>query len=1187
MGFGVGSSVLGMISGSGSQDSIITSLVGGSLVKDFTNISSDLKKQYSPFRYNFSIADVNLQTSTYARIIPEIFGKMRVSGNIIWTSGIKKETTQSSATRTKAGTVQVSTNVSYSVNLAIALCKGEILSLDGAFADSEKINLKSLKFRFYGGDETQLPDSLMQSYLGVENTPAFRGLCYIVIENLSLNTWDGRIPNFSFDLTKKDKIINESDKIRSVCVIPGSGEFVYDTEVSYKMQKIYHNGIHIGYEKGDSVNQNNNEGLADAKYSFDKICEEFKNLEYVSVVSSWFGTGMDVKNCDIIPKVEYRDVKNSPNEYKVAEFLRDDLKIVGLDKNGNVRYGGTPSDLSILRYVDYMKSKGKKVCFYPMLMMDVENKPWRGHLTGSADDVINFFDKKNGYKNYILHYANLLKNSGIDAFIIGSEMVGLTRLKNLQSEYPAVQKLIELAGEVKQILGGNVVVTYAADWSEYHHTDSGFYNMDDLWASENIDVIGIDAYFPLTNSDNSIYNYDEIKHGWTSGEGYDFYYLDSLNRKNPQPLGADWAWKNVNHFWSNEHWNSDGKKTKWVPKMKKIWFTEFGFPSVDCCTNQPNVFFSPGSQDSGLPFLSTGTVDFKAQKSAIYASLEYFQECEFLDRAFLWCLDARPYPFFPNRSDIWSDANSWRYGHFINGKLSYGSISDIIISICKTCGLSDDEFEIQDLDFYVSGIIINSKTTGFGILQMLSEVYNFDICFNYDKITFKYSNQKIVNIGVDDFVLLDNSSDFLINSKSSECTTEKVELLYINDENFRINTVNSGYGNDTYSLKLPIATSDKDAKRIASRILRKITLMNNEFNFSLTENYKFLQGSDILNIQTFNDSSIDLKITELCFNYKNNTVKIRANNTSIEKEKQSILMPDDSSEMEILYSTEIRMFVDNFPWIENASSNEYSFSIGIASDVKQWKDVDIFAKNENNDILYLGKIYSETRNGIVIDVKNNYDNNKLKELQDNDTKLTLLLNDDFAIYNLDENCTMLTNVIKIGNEMLRFQNIEFIGNKICIISNLTRGLFDSDIEHDFTDLNCYFVEDLKKFTISSNFINSKLFIIAKDNYSTIDEGRKAEIPSSNLIKEQSILTYFMFIGLDGVVKIFINSIFNYASYKFWSKKQSSNFYIVEFFDSATQLKIDEIKTTSTEINLSQNLSKSIISKDLFFEISQY
>ena len=35
-------------------------------------------------------------------------------------------------------------------------------------------------------------------------------------------------------------------------------------------------------------------------------------------------------------------------------------------------------------------------------------------------------------------------------------------------------------------------LSYAADWSEYHHTKDGWYNLDKLWAAEAVDVVGID-----------------------------------------------------------------------------------------------------------------------------------------------------------------------------------------------------------------------------------------------------------------------------------------------------------------------------------------------------------------------------------------------------------------------------------------------------------------------------------------------------------------------------------------------------------------------------------------------------------------------------------------------------------------------------------------------------------------------
>jgi hypothetical protein len=38
-------------------------------------------------------------------------------------------------------------------------------------------------------------------------------------------------------------------------------------------------------------------------------------------------------------------------------------------------------------------------------------------------------------------------------------------------------------------------------------------------------------------------------------------------------LAPDYAWKNIEYRWSNYHYNPDGRKTEWVPKMKKIWFT--------------------------------------------------------------------------------------------------------------------------------------------------------------------------------------------------------------------------------------------------------------------------------------------------------------------------------------------------------------------------------------------------------------------------------------------------------------------------------------------------------------------------------------------------------------------------------------------------------------------------------------
>jgi hypothetical protein len=209
-----------------------------------------------------------------------------------------------------------------------------------------------------------------------------------------------------------------------------------------------------------------------------------------------------------------------------------------------------------------------------------------------------------------LHYAKLVAGR-VDAFIIGSELKSLTKISD-DNDFPAVEELIDLAHKAKQILGPNVIITYAADWSEYHHTSSGIYNLDPLWACSSIDVIGIDAYFPLTNSSQSNIELDDIKNGWKNGEGWDYY----LEGEDKVPLKPEWAWKNIEYWWKNIHINADGTKSPWIPQSKKIWFTEFGFPSIDKAPNQPNIFYDPLSIDGGIPKYSTGEVDFSIQKKS-------------------------------------------------------------------------------------------------------------------------------------------------------------------------------------------------------------------------------------------------------------------------------------------------------------------------------------------------------------------------------------------------------------------------------------------------------------------------------------------------------------------------------------------------------------------------------------------
>lgn len=184
-------------------------------------------------------------------------------------------------------------------------------------------------------------------------------------------------------------------------------------------------------------------------------------------------------------------------------------------------------------------------------------------------------------------------------------------------------------------------------------------------------MVGIDAYFPLTDTTSNRISLEEIRHGWQKGEGTDYYYVkdekDVKGEKRIYSQDEPWnQWKNLEYWWNSEHWVGNNK-TAWVPKMKPIWFTEYGFPSVDKSPNQPNVFFDLLSVEGVFPINSLGKVDFEIQRKSILATLEFCSESGFIENIFYWCWDARSvgWPF----TGKFADGYKWNTGHWLDGKI--------------------------------------------------------------------------------------------------------------------------------------------------------------------------------------------------------------------------------------------------------------------------------------------------------------------------------------------------------------------------------------------------------------------------------------------------------------------------------------------------------------------------------------
>ncbi|MBD3788633.1 MAG: glycoside hydrolase TIM-barrel-like domain-containing protein, partial [Sphingomonadales bacterium] len=332
-----------------------------------------------------------------------------------------------------------------------------------------------------------------------------------------------------------------------------------------------------------------------------------------------------------------------------------------------------------------------------------------------------------GLRRMVLHYAHLCAAAGgVDAFLIGTEMPGLTTIRSGASTYPAVQAYRDLLADVRSILGSGTRIGYAADWSEYfgHQPGDGsgdvFFHLDPLWADPEIDFVGIDNYMPLSDWRDG-FEHADAQEGWPAiydraylqgniagGEGFDWFYASPADRsaqvRTPITDGAGKPWvfryKDLRAWWSNAHYDrpggvESGTPTAWAPQSKPIWFTELGCPAIDRGTNQPNVFFDPKSSESFTPHFSRGWRDDAIQRAYLEATYLWWGEAAnnpvssvyggrmvHVPECAAWTWDARPYPFFPALTDVWTDGANWRLGHWLTGRLGAVSLAALVRHLC-------------------------------------------------------------------------------------------------------------------------------------------------------------------------------------------------------------------------------------------------------------------------------------------------------------------------------------------------------------------------------------------------------------------------------------------------------------------------------------------------------------------------
>ena len=176
------------------------------------------------------------------------------------------------------------------------------------------------------------------------------------------------------------------------------------------------------------------------------------------------------------------------------------------------RTGNTAADAALITAMQEAEADGLKVVLKPQL--DTLDGQWRAHIKpcsvtpASPDTCPSAADQASAwfasYSAMILHYADIASQQNAAALVIGAELIDMSTNPAYTSYWTS------LIGQARAHFPGGAL-TYSANWGSgsfaTEYVNIPFWNQ--------LDYIGISAYFPLANSGDYAPTLDTMKSKWS------------------------------------------------------------------------------------------------------------------------------------------------------------------------------------------------------------------------------------------------------------------------------------------------------------------------------------------------------------------------------------------------------------------------------------------------------------------------------------------------------------------------------------------------------------------------------------------------------------------------------------------------------------------------------------------------
>ena len=171
---------------------------------------------------------------------------------------------------------------------------------------------------------------------------------------------------------------------------------------------------------------------------------------------------------------------------------QEDHRSTSIRWQGRRRQSQAERDSSMILLIEKARHKGIQTIIKPHIWLGRPSPDkWRSDIEFEKEEEWASWSKD--YREWILHYARLSEALQLPLFCIGTELFQLVKTR------PDFWR--NLIRDIRKVYSGKL--TYAANWHDE-------YEAVDFWGE--LDYIGIQAYFPLTNKQNP--GTEDLVRGW-------------------------------------------------------------------------------------------------------------------------------------------------------------------------------------------------------------------------------------------------------------------------------------------------------------------------------------------------------------------------------------------------------------------------------------------------------------------------------------------------------------------------------------------------------------------------------------------------------------------------------------------------------------------------------------------------